>query len=1203
MKENNKPVWEINPNLIIGVGGTGHLFVSHSKELIRTKYLENRDKAFPLIQYQVFDTEFISIPYKGKAVSEKERKLMKEHYRESDRGYETAMESCIELSEQCEIKVIPESLSNFLKNPELLGIEDFMPGNVSSIKPGTFGASQIGLIALVSGIANFTKIYKRLDEQIKYLVGSKVEDDLNTHWSPGFRKADNGSLTVYIVCSTGGGTGRGLFMLLGMMCRDIMKNINPDLANNGKIILVNFTPDCFTVRGRVVPIETYNPMKAQQYAAFKELDSIMSNYDNGTSGAVEIDNFFKANRGYQEKRKLSPFDSVLLISSKLDGYGAEQLDNYKMVNSIAAESIGSLIFSNYQGTLQAAMCNFRDPMEEAKTKMLRQRKYGRLGRGALRYPVRRLAGYMKNYISYQCIMDLQDGHLAEGPDESAENAAGSLFEKIKGDIANRYPLPQTMTFDELGENSFENDFGSKLRKIFSQKVNTLESNHHEQDKLLFGEADKFDQTYLLKETENLKQALIGQVMEHGVSYARSFAGRLKSEVEAFESELRSKFRSNREGKNDLVKMVNDQISAENETIADYQDGKHPGFEAVFEQIQNDRNLWYKKRKFLQKLHVVRDDPKTVSNASKKSIEGLIGNFQKSLRSLYRLRKDKTNLVFFEKFKSAISGMDRSLFAFSGFLDRTDEYHRRLGLAEEYNVEMSKIVSLPKNPTETYIYGNNKEEYEIFCKSFPKISEIYRNVHSELNNQVVARLFDPVCTPELLRHVLFDTVSREVDRETEELSISSYFQKLYRDGNNDYIRRLWESLYSRSSWLGHCSVNRIGPKHRNESDFKEFGFLELANPDDFTLSGNSVAGLFGRSTQIITRDYLDELIVWTRYQVEMPLFVFDAIYETANDYDRLARGEDEANAAAAAMAKFHTSKKYFYVDEPLGKISHIPISEKEETINFMIHIGGIKVDAEGYLLCYQRREGSNRMQLRRWLVNEYDEATGVLFEEYCEDMTAYPELTIHLLNTTTEWLKTLADPQRGSTEWRKKIQKVLRKYLEDDAYPTIPETYLENRLLKDSNSQLSKLFKQKEISTNYKKKQIRFSKNFSAPVLYRDVDKMNEEMKLSPCKISMSLWAEKDKSKESGEKDRRKKNNHGSEGGPLNSEVPCSGSVIDDFTNDSGESVSLEAIDVRIRERLAQLKALFEDGLISEENYEQSKGKLLFSNENFFSKEG
>jgi len=1204
MSGKNKPVWEINPNFIIGVGGTGHLFLSHFKELVRMKYLENRNDSFPLIQYQVFDTEFISIPYKGKSLTEKEKKQMREHYRESDRGYETAMESCVELSEQCEIKVIPEDLSKYLTNPSLLGIDDFMPTNVSSIKPGTFGASQIGLIALVAGIANFSKIYKKLEEQIKYLVGSKVENDLNTHWSPGFKKSGNGSLTIYIVCSTGGGTGRGLFMLLGMMCRDIMKNINPDLANTGKIILVNFTPDCFTVRGRVVPVETYNPMKAQQYGAFKELDSIMSNYDRGASGAVEIDNYFKLNRGYQEKKKLAPFDSVLMISSKLDGNGAEQLDSYKMLNSIAAESIASLIFSNYQGNLQAALCNVRDPMEEAKTKMLRQRKYGRLGRGALRYPVKRLVGYLKNYISYQCIMDLEDGRLVNIPEEPAEKIAGSLFERIKGDIDNRYPAPQTTTFDELGENSFENNYGSKLQRIFSQKINTLASNHDEQDKILFGETDKPGQVYLSQEIDNLKKLLIGQIEENGVTYARSVYGKLKSEINGFEAELRRKFMTGQELENEsAIKIINDLINSEYEGISEYLDGKHPGFENAFAQIQNDRELWHKKRKFLQKLHVVRDDSKTVSGASKKSIDGLITNFQKCLRSLHQLRKVKTYLTFYEKFRVEIAKLDTAMNTFSRFLNRTDDYHRKLGVAEEYIVEMSKILTQSKNPTEIFIYGNNKEEYESFCKSFPKISEIYSIVHANLNEQTVSKLFDHGCTPESIRNALYDSISREVNRETQELNISSYFQKLYRDGENKYIRGLWESLYSRSSWLGHCSANRIGPKHRNESDFKEFGFLELANPHDFTLSGNNVAGLFGRSTQLIQRDYLDELIIWTRYQVEMPLFVFDSIYETINDYDRLARGEDDSEAAAAAMAKFHTSKQYFYVDEPLGKISHIPVSEKEETINFMLHIGGIEVDTEGYLLCYHRKEGSNYMTLKRWLLNEYDETTGVLFEEYCEDMSAYPELTIHLLNSTAEWLKQLADPQKGGVPLRQRTQKILKKYLEQDSYPTIPETYLENRLLKNNNAQMSKLFRQKEINANYKKKQVRFSKKFPTPALYRNVDIMNAEMELEPCEISMSLYSLKEQREGLNEEDMGPLKQNGNGDSKLNSKKPVFTSGIEDFIDNPVENITPGLIDEKIKGRLLQLKELFDEDLISSENYEQAKAKVLFSNEDISNEEG
>ena len=1202
MNEKKQPVRTINPNLVIGLGGTGHLFTSYFKELVRTKYLGDRDDSFPLIQYQVIDTEFISIPYKGKSISEKEQKLMKEHYRESDRGYETAMESCIELSEQCEIKVIPTDLVKYLQKHDLLGIDDFMPTNVSSIKPGTFGASQIGLIALITAIANFSKIYKRLEERIKYLVGSLVENDLNTQWSPGFEKSTTESLTIFIACSTGGGTGRGLFMLIGTMCRAIMESINPDLANIGKIILVNFTPDCFTVRGRVVPVETLVPMKAQQYAAFKEIDSVLSNYNDGSSGAIEVDNYFKINRGVQGKWKLSPFDSALMISSKLDGSGAEQLDSYKMVNSIAADSIASLIFSNFQGKLQAALCNVRDPMEEAKTKMLRQRKYGRLGRGALRYPVKRLVGYLKNYISYQCIMDLEDGRLVEPPDEAPEKIAESLFERITNEIDTRYPAPQPLTFDELGENSFENSYDSKLQRIFSQKINTLTSNHDEQDKFLFGEAEKAEQIYLFQEIDKLKELLMGVIKENGVIRAKSVHSYLRTKINDFEKKSIRKIITGKEQDNDsFIKIINDHIAVEFEDITQYLDGKHPGFETVSAKIQNDRDLWHKNRTVLQKLHVIRDDPKMVSGITKKAVDGLIANFQKCLRSFHQLRKLKSFLIFYEKLRVDMNKLDSAMNEFSGFLNSKDEYHRNLGLSEEYVTEMSKIIFRPKNPTEIFVWGRNKGEYESFCRDFPKISEIYSNVHNDLNLQAVSKIFKHGCSPELIRNVLYESISREVDRETKNLSISKFFQNLYRNEEHDRIRRLWESLYSRSSWLGKCSPNRIGPKHRTESDFKEFGFLELANPDDFTLSGNNVSGLFGRSTELMKRDYMDELIIWTRYQVEMPLFVFDSIYETIGDYDRLARGEGDAEAAAAAMAKFHTSKKFFYVDEPLAKISHIPISEKEETFNLMLHIGAVEVDSEGYLLCHQRIEGSNRPGFKRWLMVEYDETSGVLFEEYCEDMSGHPELTIHLLNTTTEWFRLLTDPQNVSAERRMRTQDIFKNYLELDSYPTIPETYLENSLLKDAASQMSKLFRQKEMTANYKKKKIKFGKKFPIPTLYRDVEVMNEEMQLEPCGFSMSMRKDLDLYEEVESKTAQP---NGSMSDKLNSKkaAPGSGSTVNEFVNGSGAKINQCVIDEKLKEELINLKEIFDLGLISEENYEQAKNKILFLSENSLTKE-
>ena len=177
--------------------------------------------------------------------------------------------------------------------------------------------------------------------------------------------------------------------------------------------------------------------------------------------------------------------------------------------------------------------------------------------------------------------------------------------------------------------------------------------------------------------------------------------------------------------------------------------------------------------------------------------------------------------------------------------------------------------------------------------------------------------------------------------------------------------------------------------------------------------------------------------------------------------------------------------------------------------------------------------------------------------------------------------------------------IFKNYLELDSYPTIPETYLENSLLKDPTSQMSKFFRQREMTANYKKKKIKVGKKFPIPTLYRDVEVMNEEMQLEPCGFSMHMRKDLDLYEEVVSKTAQS-NGPGSD--KLNSKKATPGSAINGLVNGSEVKINQGVIDEKLKDELINLKEIFELGLISEENYEQAKKRILFLSENSLTKE-
>jgi hypothetical protein len=246
-------------------------------------------------------------------------------------------------------------------------------------------------------------------------------------------------------------------------------------------------------------------------------------------------------------------------------------------------------------------------------------------------------------------------------------------------------------------------------------------------------------------------------------------------------------------------------------------------------------------------------------------------------------------------------------------------------------------------------------------------------------------------------------------------------------------------------------------------------------------------IFGKAPKIIKRNLREEFIL-TRYQVAMPLFVCDSIYETANEYDQLARRT--GSKAVSKLAKYHTAEKYFYIDEPLGRVTHIPASELQDTLNLMLHLGIISIDGEGYLECQHYDERARTWVVKRWLTDKdkVDRTSGILFETFERDPSSHSELMVHLLDLTTKLLACLASvPTHYPEDLRIKSQKIAIGYITDETYPLIPETLLQNRLLKEPV--IAKLFQQKHISDGYKTKKINVSRSLDRTTAFRSLDEM------------------------------------------------------------------------------------------------------------------
>ncbi len=1108
---------QITPTLFIGLGGTGHMFVSNLKDIIQRKFLKNDTKPFPLIKYRVFDTEFISVPYRGKVVSAGEKedleKWQKSGGGRADYSYETSIQSCIEFSEQCDVFVPPKDIEQWLSDYTLLGIQDFMPENHSNIVPGTFGASQMGILGKIMGIAHLGDIKKKLKEVIDSMAaGNSLSDELARYWGDEYNRSGN-HLSVYIACSLGGGTGRGLHLIVALMIRYLLGELDPaGLGQNTKIILINFLPDCFETPGRMLPHHVLQRLKANEYAGLKELDYIFANGfgSNAKPGEMEVEAHFKNHFGINGSLQLRVFDSVVQISSKLHNGSVAQLDSYKMVNDIAAYTLASGIFSNFQGTLESTMCNPNNPIREAETQIARVCKYGRIGSSSLRYPVGRLCDYLKNWTAMHAVLDLQDGHLEKPPTSQPHDIADRLYDVFSTAMDTRFTVPSAIIRSELGKDVFETAFSSKAQQRFAQMLNAQKSNHVELEKRILGAVGYRDKPYIREAIETVEQMVLQEIKDHGIKRALDVIDQLQIEIDGFyrESIAESPVEVQEEGLLPLSNALDEYISALEATISvPFTMGKHPLYEDINQAMDADRDRWEKNRSFFQKMGIVQEKDKNISPQSRMKIDNLIHEFYTNIiMPSHKARKLHTKARFFIELKNALLDLENNINTNKRLLSNRDEYGRDLGLIPDYQKILNDIVNMTKDPTEIYVYGRNKEEYELFCSQFYKKEEVFREIQRELDTKITPLLIrkDEV-TSDLIRSVLQPVVQTLVERHTQDMSFSWYFQQLYRNNNLDRVKTFWKELYQRASWLGAINVNRIEPKDRDREGFNVFNFLELATPEDYTLCSDAVA-IFGQNLQKVQRPDLRETVIFTRYQVAMPLFVCNPVVDCAGDYESEVRhiGDmqaHDAGLAEAVMAEYHTSKEFFYIDEPLGRITHIPDSEKADTLNLMLYLGIIEIDDENYLRCLQQPDGSVISVMKRWLPTEHrhDDTAGLLYEEFAANLSRDNRLIVHLLELTTDHLLSLANPICRNELDRRQYQDLFLKLLTDEAYPLIPKTLLRNRIMRYRGNAVTRILVQAKFRESYERKQFRFSQRYR-PILFYKRDAMIREMQFQDSEL-------------------------------------------------------------------------------------------------------
>ena len=208
---------KIIPTLIIGLGGTGTMAVSAIKSYAMQHFLEPSVN-FPLIRFLTIDTEFITEPSADRITKIRQKYS---HTTGLDSSYEETHEISLKPNEKAAALVDKDTMRGWLANPVDLGADDFvapeyMEEVVKAVQGnGAGGFGIVGKLALwgnrqsiiqqirtiLQGLLNTTRVNRAMKKPLP--DGTTYRD----RYEPDF---ENG-INVIVICSVGGGTGKGMF--------------------------------------------------------------------------------------------------------------------------------------------------------------------------------------------------------------------------------------------------------------------------------------------------------------------------------------------------------------------------------------------------------------------------------------------------------------------------------------------------------------------------------------------------------------------------------------------------------------------------------------------------------------------------------------------------------------------------------------------------------------------------------------------------------------------------------------------------------------------------------------------------------------------------------------------------------------------------------------------------------------------------------
>jgi hypothetical protein len=1082
---------KIIPTLYLGLGGTGFYAISEIKKNIANKYFEG-DPDFPLTSYLAIDTEFLT--------ADKIDKMKGDVNKEDVEFITTFDASNIKDIERIETTVVPDEIKGILINPGLTGLEDFVPeGAADCIEVKGDGASGVGLVGKIALANNFSKIASIVKSTIESLLGSDTESRLKSnHLFSQYGREDR--LNVFIFCSFGGGTGKGMALIIAAMLKEILSGRFYGQRQKYNIAIINYLPACFRARGRSVATDesTYHYILKNQYATYKEFEWCMSNgYNN--------EKFFREyfNKKSNETKTEDFINSIYNISTTLESTGTE-IDSYDSVNKLVAEVFTFLVMNPDSHAILQAVSNDTQKQESAikekGTGLPRNRKYCRIGRYNLIMPEKQLFEYAEIFCVQKLLADFLKGGIEEGtgyeyitgpeatPEKRPEERGKKKSEEIFNIFSQHYNRCPKLNAGELHYPDARNyQLSNFINPITSQIRNF--SSYSEG----FAKSDS-----LTNAKQIIDDFCLLSIRFSGLLFARDFLKELNIDIEKKVHHLLERIKQKNDfgiselfqdlGKEDayngtdvieefqfsiseeVLRRLNTKYEEQVVNIREYTSPEK--FQAASEIIAT--LVQPKKKNIFEKIFIsVEDEKIPFPEEAKAVVYGVINTFNKQLEKLWPVFLAKEYLLYANSLNKHIERRFNKVNDFIVLL-KGEESQRSAynllqatakkndsSLLQKANKILHQKAVLFREANESNIIGDNEYEFKIFAQNILPYSNIITDVHADFNRNIVDELFTSrirVDSDELLykaEKYCSQRLNNErfIKKDKHRWTILNYMQYLLFSDNKKERQQIEENLLKikqRSRFLSAVDTNKFENPGAAESSFPQQNFLEISDKN-FLPSNIKGWEEYTHKAKLISQENKNEITL-TRVQGLIPLFAFTDLQLAQKLYHKTLHEAPSDNAKHRFKVKAHSSTFFMQgIDEPFGQTLQVDKTDIKNIWNLAFHLGIVNVNDTEQIQIINNT-------LQRQLQDYYDPnlsqvkykaKTRIKVIDYQNNHVDYFHLTDTINQLIFDLMNGLAeDPDEGKY--------IITKYFTDIEYPILPKALFDviaNKLDKIKHGEL------------------------------------------------------------------------------------------------------------------------------------------------------